>query len=410
MKNKFFCPFPWNHLMFKSNGRVQACCETYEHQFDPGGATIAEIANHPIIKQLRLDILDPDKVPGMCWKCENREQVLGTSVRMNTALMHKHWDEESAKQATNADGSMDNFHLEHLDIRWSNLCNYKCRFCHLGSSNLWLKETQMLGQYVSDAYNPKTGIAEYDMDWEDLKTHLPYVRYVKLAGGEPAIMPGTYQLLEELIRIGNTKKAKLTLITNATTLQYGKYDLIGLMSEFDICKVQMSMEGMGIRHEWARSGKKDWDTIAENIQQFEKWSNVTYDKLNQNNDSNTRKLNFHTGISWMNMYHLADFVLAYPNIKFVFNLVTQPKEMSMLHFDVKELKRCSDYYTELLQTVHTPMVTDHLQQLKNAIDNSIKKTDQSGNVNNFRMMQDKLDHFRNQSFTTAYPEWAHLYA
>ena len=268
MKNKFFCPFPWNHLMFKSNGRVQACCETYEHQFDPGGATIAEIANHPIIKQLRLDILDPDKVPDMCWKCENREQVLGTSVRMNTALMHKHWDEESAKQATNADGSMDNFHLEHLDIRWSNLCNYKCRFCHLGSSNLWLKETQMLGQYVSDAYNPKTGIAEYDMDWEDLKTHLPYVRYVKLAGGEPAIMPGTYQLLEELIRIGNTKKAKLTLITNATTLQYGKYDLIGLMSEFDICKVQMSMEGMGIRHEWARSGKKDWDTIAENIQQL----------------------------------------------------------------------------------------------------------------------------------------------
>ena len=80
------------------------------------------------------------------------------------------------------------------------------------------------------------------------------------------------------------------------------------------------------------------------------------------------------------------------------------------YFDIKELKRCSDYYTELLQTVHTPMVTDHLQQLKNAIDNSIKKTDQSGNVNNFRMMQDKLDHFRNQSFTTAYPEWAHLYA
>ena len=31
----------------------------------------------------------------------------------------------------------------------------------------------------------KTGIAEYDMDWEDLKTHLSYVRYVKLAGGEP---------------------------------------------------------------------------------------------------------------------------------------------------------------------------------------------------------------------------------
>ena len=59
MKNKFFCPLPWNHLMFKQRGTVQACCETYEDQFKPSD-TIFETANDPIMRQLRLDMLDPN--------------------------------------------------------------------------------------------------------------------------------------------------------------------------------------------------------------------------------------------------------------------------------------------------------------------------------------------------------------
>ena len=34
MSDNFFCPLPWNHLFFKPNGKVQACCETYDTQFD----------------------------------------------------------------------------------------------------------------------------------------------------------------------------------------------------------------------------------------------------------------------------------------------------------------------------------------------------------------------------------------
>ena len=127
MSNKFFCPLPWNHLLFKQKGTVQACCETWDTQFKPAENILAT-ANLDIMKQLRLDLLDDETVPDMCHKCYNREKFQDFSVRINSMRIHPHWTPESARAVTSADGSVDNFHLEHLDIRWSNLCNYKCRF------------------------------------------------------------------------------------------------------------------------------------------------------------------------------------------------------------------------------------------------------------------------------------------
>ena len=397
--NNFFCPLPWNHLMFKNGGKVQACCETYQNQFKPA-ETIADTANDPIMRKLRLELLEPDTIPNMCWKCENREKYQdGFSIRTNSIRMHKKWTEEYARQMTNEDGSVDNFRLEHLDIRWSNLCNYKCRFCGIQSSNLWLKENKMLyGDDLPDHYDPNTGISEYNMDWEDLKTHLPHVKYCKLAGGEPTIMPGTYQLLEEMVRVEN-KKCWITIITNGTTIQYGKYNLLELLKHFKGVRIQLSMEGMGSRHAWARSGKDDWHIIEKNIEQFEAYTREF-----------GWKMNFHTGISWMNMYHLGDFILKYPNTEFIFNIVTQPEEMSITNFYKSDLEKCSLHYEKLLEKSLTPMASSNLSKVKKAIDQSIKTTDESIDLEKFKRIHLMLDNNRKQNFATAYPEWSYLYA
>ena len=397
--NNFFCPLPWNHLMFKNGDKVQACCETYQDQFDPA-ETIAKTANDPIMRQLRLDLLDPDVVPKICWKCETREKYQPEqSVRKNALQLHDHWTEQRARDETNSDGSVDNFRLEHLDIRWSNLCNYKCRFCGIQSSNLWLKENKMIyGDDLADHYDPKTGISEYNMDWEDLKTHLPYIRYCKLAGGEPTIMPGTYQLLEELIRVEN-KNCWISLITNGTTIQYGKYNLLELLKHFKGVRIQLSMEGMGDRHAWARSGKDDWHLIEKNIEQFQAYTKEF-----------GWKMNFHTGISWMNMYHLGDFILQYPNTQFIFNMVTQPEEMSIMNFYKSDLQKCILHYEKLLENSPTPIASMHLSKVKKALQNAIDTTDESIDMEKFKRIHNMLDDNRKQNFALAYPEWSHLYA
>ncbi len=395
MSNKFFCPLPWNHLLFKQKGTVQACCETWDTQFKPAESILAT-ANLDIMKQLRLDLLDDDTVPSMCHKCYNREKFQDFSVRINSIRIHPHWTPESAQAVTSADGSVDNFHLEHLDIRWSNLCNYKCRFCGIQSSNMWLKDAQLLGiepNLVKNNYNPKTGIAEYDMDWEDLKTHLPYVKYVKLAGGEPTIMTGTYQLLEEMDRIGN-RDVMISLITNGTTVQYGKHDLLELLGRFKDVRIQISLEAFGARHEWSRSGKKDWDIIEKNMEKFQLYGNA-----------NNWKINIHSGISWINMYHLADFVKKYDTMDFVFNMVTTPKEMSMVNFYKSDLQTCSDHYAKLLKEKNNSRVNKHLFQIKKVIDHGLKNSKEDIDLDEFRRVHGILDESRQQSFAESYPEW-----
>jgi len=402
--SNFFCPLPWNHLMFRSNGTVQACCESYLDTFEMSD-TIAETANNTVMKQLRLDLLDPDVVPKMCWKCDKREKLQNKSVRQyGLETWGDTWDEASARLATNADGSVDDFHLEYLDIRWSNLCNYKCRFCWIGSSNMWLKETNQLSEYIkhdTSQYNPKTGIQEFDMKWDDFKTHLPYVKKIKLAGGEPTIMPGTYQLLDELIEIGNTGIG-LSLITNGTTIKYGKYNLLERLSHFNTGAnkktIQISAEGMGQRHAWARSAKDDWHIIEDNIQQYKQFVDKMKGKWG---------MNFHSGISWMNMYHLADMVEYYPDTKFVFNIVQDPFEMSIMNFYKEDLEKVSEFYSKRIRSTNQPLVIKHLNIIKRAIDNAIETSEETVDLDRFRRVQGLLDQSRKQSFAQAYPEWSH---
>ena len=375
MQNSFFCPLPWNHLMFRSGGQVQACCETYNDPFEMD-STIAKTANNLIMKKLRLELLDPNKVPSMCWKCDNREKLQNDSVRTFSLQTYYWWDEERARSVTNADGSMDNFHLEYLDIRWSNLCNYKCRFCGLSSSNLWLKEAKMLGMDVSKV-NPKTGIAEFDMKWDDFKTHLPYVKKIKMAGGEPTIMPGTYQMLEEMIRVGNTDIA-LSLVTNGTTIKYGKYDLLEQLSHFKGTKnkvIQISAEGMGQRHAWARSAKDDWHIVDNNVKQYAEFVRSQGPQW---------RLNFHTDISWMNMYHLADMVEYYSDIRFIFNIVQDPFEMSIMNFYKKDLDTASNFYSDRIKAAQKPLVIKHLNKIKRAIDYALDNTKEDIDLDEFR--------------------------
>lgn len=409
MINDFFCPLPFNHLFFKPNGTVQACCEAYSVQLQPA-KTLLATANLPEFKQLRRELLDPNIKPKMCERCIVRETKQDHSVRTNSIHKHSHLTEVEAKKMTEADGTIKakNFKLQDLDIRWSNLCNYQCRFCGLVSSSKWLKDHRVLfgemdDKLTSGIYNAKTGIAEADVPWEQLKKQLPNIRHLKLAGGEPTIMPGTYQLLEEMIRIGNTD-ITISLITNASMLKYGKKDLLELLSKFTSktgrnIRIQLSLEGMGLAHEWQRSGVSDWDKIAYNLEQF--WIYA-----NQYN----WKLNFHSGISWMNMYHLADFVRAYPHFGFVFNIVNAPDEMSMINFYKDELIKCSEYYEDIIENdgrAHTKM---YLSQIKQCIDRCITTTNESINFDKFNKYNQTLDKTRGQSFLSAFPEWSHLYA
>ncbi len=383
-----FCPLPWNHLFFRANKDVFPCCETnmVKTTFNE---TIEKTANAKVFNDLRLEFLKNSRdLPPVCYNCEINEQARKGSVRERCIATFPELDLNKAKSMTNEDGSVKDFKLGRLDIRSSNLCNYKCRFCGLISSNSWLKDHKALGHEAKDSYDPKTGIAEFNLPWEDLKQHLPYVKEVKLAGGEPVMMPGTYQLLEELIAIGNTN-IKINLITNASVLNYGKKNIIDLLKQFSNVAISLSIDGIGQQHEWLRSGKQDWDKVEAVIDEYTK---IAKEK--------NFYLFFHTGVSWMNMWHLEKMIKKFPTHNFMFNPVKGPDIYSPQHFYAKQVKKAQKHYKNLYNKTKDKRYKD----LSNSL--NTKHSQKDFNLEKFKRTTNILDASRKQSFQNVFPEHA----
>ena len=382
-----FCPLPWNHLFVRANQDVFPCCETnlVSTKFDE---SIEKTANHPVFNKFRLDILNGSKLPPECRSCEIKELAGKQSLRLVSLKHHSTMNKEKAQAITQPDGSVRNFKLERLDIRSSNLCNYKCRFCGIISSNSWLNDHKLLGYEVEKSYDKKTGIAEFELPWEDLKQHLPYVKEVKLAGGEPVMMPGTYQLLEELISIGNTD-AKIVLITNASMANYGNKNIIELIKKFKRSVIMLSVDGIGHAHEWLRSGKSDWLKVKQVIKDYTSFAN--YDSVH-----------FHVGVSWMNMWHLEKFVREYPNHKFIFNPVTDPAIYSIARFPKEQVNLAAEHYKKLYgkEGRYTWFL------LYTLLHNMAKKDEGEFDRKEFVRVTNLLDNSRKQDFRKAFPEHA----
>ena len=107
---------------------------------------------------------------------------------------------------------------------------------------------------------------------------------------------------------------------------------------------------------------------------------------------------------------MPDFILKYPNFEFTFNIVTWPEEMSITNFYKNDLEECSLYYEKLIEKAPTPLASSHLSKVKKVIDQSIKTTDESVDLEKFKRVHNIIDDHRKQNFAEAYPEWSHLYA
>ena len=388
-----FCPLPFNHIFFRADRSVYPCCETntVKSYFDE---TIQKTANNDEFKKLRLEFLeDRNQLPEGCQRCTIVEKSNKKSVRLNSLEKFSNLTIDYAKKITNTDGSIDNFKLERLDVRSSNLCNYKCRFCGIISSNSWLQDHIKLELGLPNEYNSKTGIAEFNVPWNDLKTYLPHVKQLKLAGGEPVIMSGTYQILEEMIRIKNID-CSIVLITNASFITHGNKNIIELLKHFNNVNINLSIDGIEDAHAWLRSGKNDWKQVEQNISQY-------IDVGKQNNWN----IFFHTGISWMNMYHVEKLIRKYPTSKFLLNPVTNPIYYSISGFKKQETRKVLKYYKKTIKKETNSQVKKKLIDLYKLIEmqqTNIEKT----YIEQFIEITKVLDSSRMQNFKTVFPEFA----
>jgi radical SAM protein with 4Fe4S-binding SPASM domain len=263
-ESKTFCMYPWIHLHAYPTGQAYPCCHAEMGVGLVGNCrnnTLEEIWNSDRQKRLRQDMLS-ETFNSTCGRCYEQEDNGFFSGRQSANKHHGH--HIGRVKETQANGHLEKFEMTYWDIRFSNLCNLKCRSCgHIFSSQWYQDQAKLAGGNWKDQNTVLNyaGRTETDM-WEQLEPHLDYVEQIYFAGGEPLLMEEHYRILEELVK-RKLFHVRLIYNTNFTHTELKGKSVFEYWRHFDSVAVGASLDDSGARGEYIRKGT-DWAVVEQN--------------------------------------------------------------------------------------------------------------------------------------------------
>ena len=305
------------------NGKIGPCCQIRSDYLKP----ISELRN-----EQRFADLKTEYPPSACEKCIGDEE--------NNIPSYRTLFNQKKKLGPK---------LQFVDIRNTNLCNLKCRYCGPHFSNSWAKE---LGEPMTrhqDIEQYKDILITDDLHW------------MYFTGGEPLINPEHWDLLTELVDTGRADKISLQYNTNLTTIKYKNIDIVSLWKNFKSVQLQCSIDAVGIPLEYIRSGS-EWKKIENNLHGLLR--SVCNSKI---------KITFTPVLSILNIWFIADlfdYAIKY-NIPIDLTILTGPDYLAL---DVipDQLKEQALTQLELIKRYIPPSKFNYIYGLiQNNINNSL---------------------------------------
>lgn len=264
--SEVFCMIPWIHLHAWPDGRAYPCC-LGKASFPVGNfkeKSMREIWNDEPMREMRRNML-ADKPCKQCGDCYEQESAGFASMRNNSNKSFGHHIHEIDQ--TLPDGSLPDMKLHYWDVRFSNICNLKCRSCGSIFSSRWYDDDVRIWGKELRPRVQFAGRHEEDV-WEQMQEHIPYLDQIYFAGGEPLIMEEHTRILKLLIEKGNTQ-VRLIYNTNLNELRYKKESVLELWKQFPTVCVAASLDDMFERAEVIRSGT-DWAQVEQNIRDLKR--------------------------------------------------------------------------------------------------------------------------------------------
>lgn len=266
IESRSFCMLPWTHLHAWPDGRAYPCC--LGKAAHPVGnfkeKTMREIWNDEPMRRMRRNMLE-DRPCAECGDCYEQEAAGFSSMRNNSNKSFGHHIAEIAE--TLPDGSLPNMRLHYWDVRFSNICNLKCRSCGSIFSSRWYDDDVRIWGKELRPRVQFAGRHEEDV-WEQMQEHIPHLDQIYFAGGEPLIMEEHNRILKLLIEKGNTN-VRLIYNTNLTELKFKRESVLDLWRHFPQVCVAASLDDMGDRASVIRSGT-DWAQVEQNIRDLKR--------------------------------------------------------------------------------------------------------------------------------------------
>jgi organic radical activating enzyme len=302
---------------------------------------------------------------------------------------------------TEDNGQLEQFEMTYWDIRFSNLCNLKCRSCgHIFSSQWYQDQAKLAGGDWKEKNTVLNyaGRTETDM-WEQLEPHLDYVEQIYFAGGEPLLMEEHYRILEELIQ---RKRFDVRLIynTNFTHTELRGNSVFEYWKQFRSVAVGASLDDLGARGEYIRKGT-DWAVVEQNRRDMLRIC---------------PEVDFYISptLSILNAQHLPDF-----HRDWVERGLIQPQDLNVnilqdpAHYriDIAPAEYKEELSTRYLNHIMWLRDQDPLGRATQGFESAItfmNATDNTHLIDTFWRKTHELDEIRKESWSTVIPELAVL--
>lgn len=264
---KHFCILPWIHFHAWPDGKVFPCCmaDSNKPVSTTESESIIKMMNSEDFKNLRLKMLN-DEPSEICQRCYDVELFGTWSLRQSQNTVRGVANLPLVNN-TKEDGSIEDFKLKYMDIRFSNICNMKCRSCGPSCSSQWAQEYKdRHGEIMlRDRFGlQKTVVTnnEDDKFWDKLVPYLDDVEEVYFAGGEALITPEHYKILDYWLERGKTN-VKVTYTTNFSVFKYKDKNVLDYWRKFPKVEIYASLDASGPLAEYMRKGTV-WSDIEEN--------------------------------------------------------------------------------------------------------------------------------------------------
>ena len=239
---------PFLQLHVGNEGYVKACCVANINFGNINKQSLDEIWNGKLINQLR-NKFNKGELDKRCAVCYKLEEAGGKSIRQETFEKFPDFNPEEPSLPV------------YFDIRFSNVCNYRCRTCWHGASSRWFEEAKLL-KTNSGQKAIIHNIKDYESFIVKCGPALLRAEEIYFAGGEPLVTEEHYSLLAWLVE-NNATTMRLRYNTNFSILKFKSYEVVEYWKQFDSVEILASIDASAELGEYIRK-EMNWKTILLN--------------------------------------------------------------------------------------------------------------------------------------------------
>jgi radical SAM protein with 4Fe4S-binding SPASM domain len=403
LDNDAFCVLPWVHLHIATNGDMLACCVATKPFGNINSNSIKDIWNGKEINDFRKKLFSGVR-DERCNYCYVKEAPGVTSLRQNSNQNYSHhFLSITAVMDETAEVTAVNFPV-YWDIRFSNVCNFRCRTCYHGASSRWFDEAEILGETKSDKAIIRA-IDDVEGFFEQMEDSIEGIEEIYFAGGEPLIMEEHYKILEVLINKESFDKY-LRYNTNFSKFTYKQIGVFHIWNKFKKVHICASLDGSGKRGEYLRK-EQVWREVLTNRELMKKIApNVDFTVA--------------VTVSALNIFHIPDFHKELVSLDFVAienflidNVLQRPDYYSIqilpYKFKLKIKKKFEDHIAWISnQLSNHPQHNTVVEQFKDCMD-YLFANDLSYLLPSFVSRCKTIDALRDEKTIDVFPELKFLF-